>query len=85
MPSRPNRIDLASYVVMIITFVLFVIGAVEKGLTQELLLEAGVFLVSVKLILMSAKSNVTAQQIANRLDAIQASLERFEQSRPREV
>ena len=77
MPARPHHIDTASYVVVVITLVLFIIAAIEKGLTRELLLEAGVFLVSVKLILMSAKSNLTAERMTERLDAIQATLDRL--------
>jgi hypothetical protein len=72
-----RHIDTASYVVVGITLVLFILAAFEKGLTGELSLEAGVFLVSVKLILMSAKSNVAAERMMERLDAIQAAVERL--------
>jgi hypothetical protein len=81
MPDRAHQtarhIDTASYVVVAITLVLFIVAAIEKGLTRELLLEAGVFLVSVKLILLSAKSNLAAQQMMERLDAIQVAVERL--------
>ncbi len=81
MPARARHIDAASYAVVVITFVLFAVAAIEKGLTHDLLIEAGVFLVSVKLILMSAKANVTALQTSERLDAIQSALERLEHPR----
>ena len=81
MPDRAHQtarhIDTASYVVVAITLVLFIVAAIEKGLTRELLLEAGVFLVSVKLILLSAKSNLAAEQMMERLDAIQGAVERL--------
>jgi hypothetical protein len=81
MPDRAHRtarhIDTASYVVVGITLVLFIVAAIEKGLTRELLLEAGVFLVSVKLILLSARSNLAAEQMMERLDAIQSAVERL--------
>ncbi len=81
MPDRAHQtarhIDTASYVVVAITLVLFIVAAIEKGLTRELLLEAGVFLVSVKLILLSAKSNLAAEQMMGRLDAIQVAVERL--------
>jgi hypothetical protein len=81
MPDRAHQtarhIDTASYVVVAITLVLFIVAAIEKGLTRELLLEAGVFLVSVKLILLSAKSNLAAEQMTERLDAIQVAVERL--------
>jgi hypothetical protein len=69
--------DIASMVVIAITFVLFAIAVVEKGLTHDLLLEAGVFLVSVKLILMSAKMTRAAAETQRRLDTIQAALDRL--------
>jgi hypothetical protein len=74
---RTRHIDTASYVVVGITLVLFILAAFEKGLTGELSLEAGVFLVSVKLILMSAKSNLAAERMMERLDAIEAAVERL--------
>jgi hypothetical protein len=77
VPTRAHHIDRASYAVVAITFVLFIVAAIEKGLTREILLEAGVFLVSVKLILLSAKSNLTAERMTERLDAIQATLDRM--------
>ena len=80
MPDRAHqtarRIDTASYVVVGITLLLFIVAAIEKGLTRELLLEAGVFLVSVKLILLSAKSNLASERIMERLNEIQAAIER---------
>jgi len=44
---------------VIITFVLFAVALFAKGFTHDLLLEAGVLLVSVKLILMAYR-NTTA-------------------------
>jgi hypothetical protein len=79
MPDQAHRtarhIDTASYVVVGITLVLFIVATIEKGLTRELLLEAAVFLVSVKLILMSAKSNLAADRMMMRLDAIQTAVD----------
>jgi hypothetical protein len=64
-------------VVIAMTFVLFAIAIFEKGWTHDLLLEAGVFLVSVKLILMSAKMTRSAEQTQQRLDALQAVVEQL--------
>src|SRR5438045_2524576 len=47
-------------VVIALTLILFIVALFIQGLTHELLLEAGVFLVSVKLILMSYKNSVLA-------------------------
>ncbi|NTU93094.1 MAG: hypothetical protein HGA56_03665, partial [Chlorobiaceae bacterium] len=53
-----KHFDTPTVVVIVVTFVLFVVALFVKGLTHDILLEAGVFLVSVKLILMSYKSSV---------------------------
>ena len=83
MATRARHIDLATLAVIAITLVLFALAVIEKGLTHELLLEAGVFLVSVKLMLMGAKASLTADETQARLDAIQSALERLESSSDR--
>ena len=45
-------LDFWSTFVIILTFVLFVVAFFVKGLTQDLLIEAGVLLVSMKIIMM---------------------------------
>jgi hypothetical protein len=45
-------LDLGTIVIIGITFLLFVLALFEKGFTHDMLLEAGVFLVSVKLIII---------------------------------
>lgn len=77
MAVNTSHIDVASYVVIVVTFVLFAAAVWMKGLTHDLLLEAGVFLVSVKLILMNAKSNTATQALDTRLRAIEATLDRL--------
>ena len=69
MASIRKHIDGGSLVVILITFALFGIALFEKGLSHDLLLEAGVFLVSVKLITLSA-------QVKERLDEIHGALHR---------
>ena len=54
-----EHFDSGSLVVIVVTLVLFVVALFLKGLTHDLLLEAGVFLVSAKLIMMAYKSSVT--------------------------
>ena len=68
------HLDPGSLITIVLTFVLFVIAIFVHGLTQHLLLEAGVFLVSVKLILMSYKSSSTAKKNAEQLDRIEQML-----------
>ena len=68
------HIDLGSIVVIVITCVLFIAALFFKGFTHDLLLEAGVFLVSVKLIIMAYKSNKSASNIEHELSEIKELL-----------
>lgn len=70
--------DLGSLIVIVITFFLFTIALFTKGITHGILLEAGVLLVSIKLIIMSYKNVDTVESIHKKLDAIYAKLERDE-------
>lgn len=65
-----DHYDTGSLIVIFITFVLFVAALFTKGFTHDLLLEAGVFLVSVKLILMVYKNKEDVDSIHNKLDLI---------------
>ena len=62
MSSEPSHLDVASRIVIALTLVLFGTALFIKGLGHDILLEAGVFLVSVKLILM-AVANRDATEI----------------------
>ncbi len=64
----------SSIVVIIVTFVLFAMALFFTGFTHDLLLEAGVFLVSVKLIIMAYKSNVESEYIHHELKEIKELL-----------
>ena len=77
--STPS--DPWSAVVIGLTLLLFVVSVFVKGFTHELLLEAGVFLVSVKLILMAQKNSVSAKVIGQRLERIATLLERIQNRR----
>ncbi len=69
-----KHFDMGSLIVIVITFCLFVMALFFTGLTHALLLEAGVFLVSVKLILMAYKSSVSSAQIESELRKIKEIL-----------
>jgi len=79
MANFRKRFDPGSLLVILITFVLFVAALFTKGFTHDLLLEAGVFLVSVKLIIMAYKNGVATDKLQERLDGIEATLQRLEQ------
>ena len=59
--------------VIVITIVLFVIALFTKGFTHNLLLEAGVLLVSIKIILMNYKNISANKAILKELKDIKES------------
>ncbi len=70
--------DIGSSVIIAITFGLFAAALLTKGFTHDLLLEAGVFLVSVKLIVMAYKNAMASQKIMKELHAIKEILGKSE-------
>ena len=79
MKNRP--FDLGTVLVIGITLLLFVIALFEKGFTHDMLLEAGIFLVSAKLIMMSYKNSLATRDMRDQLDAIQRAIARLESER----
>jgi hypothetical protein len=59
-----------SLFVILVTFILFLLALFTKGLTHDILLEAGVFLVSVKLIVMAYRDSKATDSLHKKLDAI---------------
>ena len=72
-----NHVDIGSYVVIVITFILFAMALFFKGITHDLLLEAGVFLVSVKLVIMSYKNNEFTKHLDDELHEIKDILNKI--------
>ena len=66
-----KNLDPGSFSVIIITFLLFLIALFTKGLTHDILVEAGVLLVSVKLIIMAYRTTVFYDNILIRLKNIE--------------
>ncbi len=75
METIRHYFDAGSLLVIVITFALFLMALYFTGLTHDLLLEAGVFLVSVKLILMSYKSTVASDKLHGELREIRALIQ----------
>ncbi|HYX08261.1 MAG TPA: hypothetical protein VE912_16135 [Bacteroidales bacterium] len=71
-----EHFDSGSILIIAITFILFVIALFVKGFTHNLLLEAGVFLVSVKLIIMAYKNSKTSRRIIKELEEIKEKIEK---------
>ncbi|MGF1869285.1 hypothetical protein [Photobacterium indicum] len=71
-----KHFDNNSLLVIVITFILFTLALFTTGFTHALFLEAGVFLVSVKLIMMAYHSSVRAEHMEKELKEIKTLLEK---------
>ena len=74
---RRRKIDTASALTLIVTLLLFAIAVFEKGLTHELLLEAGILLGSAKLVLASFQAKVLNEAIERKLEAVSLQLQKL--------
>ncbi|HVX25773.1 MAG TPA: hypothetical protein VHB70_05495 [Parafilimonas sp.] len=63
-----NILTISNVIVIAVTAILFIVAIFAKGFTHDLLIEAAVLLVSVKLIIMNQKNKIMEQKI---LDAIE--------------
>ena len=66
--------DRGSFIVAVITLVLFIAALFSKGISHDIFLETGVFLVSVKIIIMAYRNSVDVNQLAKKIDAVLAIL-----------
>ena len=66
-----NRLDFGSALIIVITFILFVVSLFVKGLSHEILLDSAVFLVSVKIIIMSFKNESYIKELSKQLEEIE--------------
>ena len=78
-----KHFDTPTVIVIIVTFVLFVMALFVKGFTHDLLLEAGVFLVSVKIILMGYNNSVTNKKMMDELQEIKNRLAAKQNTEPK--
>ena len=69
-----KNFDRGSIVVMAITVALFVYAVIRHGLTDDLLLETGIFLVSVKIIMLSYENGQHIRNIESKLEVIQQGI-----------
>lgn len=67
--------DAGSLAIIFITFALFTAALYFTGFTHDILLETGVFLVSVKLILMSYKNKVASDNLHKELAEIRSLIQ----------
>ena len=78
-----KHVDLNSLIIIIITFFLFFIALFVKGLSHDILLEAGVLLVSIKLIMMAYKHRVYIDEINEELQEIKVLIIQQSVQKPR--
>jgi len=70
-----KNFDLANTITIALTFILFAIALFTTGFTKELLLEAAVLLVSIKIITMGAANRNSNKEIIKKLNEINEKLE----------
>ena len=78
MNKTGKHFDSGSLVIIVVTFILFLFALFTKGLTHDFLLEAAVFLVSVKLIIMAHKNKVATDSLYGKLDEIHKKVDAIE-------
>jgi hypothetical protein len=69
-----KHFDIWTIIIIIITAFLFIVALFVKGFTNQLLLEAGVLLVSIKIIMMSSRNIQNHEQIKKELNEIKELL-----------
>jgi hypothetical protein len=69
-----KHFDSGTILVIIVTGLLFIVALFVKGFTHELLLEAGVLLVSIKLIMMAYRNSLNYEELKKELHEIKALL-----------
>jgi cobalamin biosynthesis protein CobD/CbiB len=66
--------DNGTILVIIVTGLLFIVALFVKGFTHDLLLEAGVLMVSIKLIMMAYRNNLNYDELKKELREIKQLL-----------
>jgi putative effector of murein hydrolase len=69
-----KHFDKGTIFVIVVTGLLFIIALFVKGFTHGLLLEAGVLMVSIKLIMMAYKNSISYDELKNELQEIKTLL-----------
>lgn len=65
---------IVTIIIIVITVGLFIAAIFTKGLTHDIFLEAGVLLISIKIILLSYRNNAIVKNIQKRLDDMNSLL-----------
>jgi hypothetical protein len=78
MKQIMRYLDTGSITIITITLILFAVALFLKGLTHDMLLEAGVFLVSTKLILITYKNGKLGESLHQKLNEMNDTMQRIE-------
>ena len=73
--ARRKLLDIGSWITIVVTLLLFAIALFVKGVPHDLLLEAAVFLVSAKLVIMSYKNAMASDELKAELQRLREVLE----------
>ena len=74
--ERKHTLYAINSVVIFLTFLFFCLALFVKGITQGLLLEAGIFLVSIKLIIASQQIQTEIREIHKNIDKINQKIDK---------
>jgi hypothetical protein len=69
-----KHFSFGSLLVIALTFILFLAALFTSGFTHDVLLEAGVLLVSIKLIMMSHKNSLSNKVLLLKIDELKKML-----------
>ena len=78
--EKMKYFDPGIIIVIVITVLLFTVALFVKGFTNALLLEAGVLLVSIKLIMMAYRNSINYSDLKKDLNEIKRLLEEKSQN-----
>ena len=73
--ARRKLLDIGSWITIAVTLVLFAVALLVEGVPHDLLVEAGVFLVSAKLVIMSYKNAMASDELKMELQRLREALE----------
>lgn len=80
MIKLKKHLSRGSLIIISLTLVLFMIAPFLEGKAHDIMLELGIFLISVKLILMTYKNSVSEKKILEKLDMIYEELSKDDSS-----
>jgi hypothetical protein len=79
MDVKRQHIDIATALTLLVAAILFGVALGEKGSIHDFLLEAGVFLISVKLVLTAKSAELHQKNVEKKIDLL---LERESSANP---